>query len=102
MALKLIKNTQYGIDVEYHKILEININWYNKIATIKVGGFINQELRISGSLPIIMVGDKPTDKIFENNFPFSIDGNNLREAYEYLKTLPEFEGAEGVGKDEKS
>ena len=103
---------QIGVPLEYHRISDVSI-FTNEQNVINVSSYFNQEQRenelegllierektrlINEGLPL---GDLPEENVY--NSPF-VEGSifitpydqymTIESAYEYLKTLPEFEGA---------
>jgi len=81
MALQLTKTTKSGIEVKsaYIRVDHLSLNGKENI-TFKVNSYKNKEL-----------------PAFEENFygcPYDINGENpIKQAYEHLKTLPEFSDA---------
>ena len=91
MALKKkieIKNS--GVEVEYWKITQLNINWHSMFANCVLEGFLDKASRDAGKLPL----DSRSWGFDESNFPFTIEGKNVEEAYNYIKT-EEVEDEEG-------
>ncbi len=90
MALIKSNPTPYGIPAEYHKIMEIRINWHANDASVLVGTFVNKEARMNNANCVIArLYEFPT-----RNFPFNMDHNNVDEAYLALKQHPDFTDAE--------
>lgn len=101
-----------GVPLEYHRITSVSIST-NIQNVINVSSYINQEQReieLAGLLVELEktrlleagepLGDLPIENVY--NSPF-VEGSTyilpydqymtIESAYEYLKTLPEFEGA---------
>jgi mannose/fructose-specific phosphotransferase system component IIA len=81
MAIQKSITTQHGIHVEnaYHRVEAVSLLGKTKLRFL---------LRI--------YSDKNKPSFHEEEFIFDYDlsgGNPLSQAYEHLKTLPEFEGA---------
>lgn len=81
MAINKTINTKFGITVPqaYYKIKSVNIESKNKMTFI-----------------VFIYADKEKVNLDEQfyNCVYDINGSNpIKQAYEYLKTLPEFAGA---------
>jgi hypothetical protein len=96
MALKKQIDTKYGVTAEYHEILETYINWHQQGAIIRAGVFVNQEAKLAGSSPIAV----REYSIQPSGFPFLPDRPIMADAYNYLKTLPDYADAEDVEDEE--
>jgi len=81
MALKISRKTTYGVNAEYWKVTETNINWHEKQATIILSGFANEKVRLDGAFPIT----KQTFGWIGADFPFTFDGKTVEETYEKIK-----------------
>lgn len=80
-----------GVVTSYHRILYIKITT-NKQNSIAVMSYVDEEARESEKESDI---SQPYNKAitYETGYDESM---TVEKAYEYLKTLPEFEGAEDV------
>ena len=103
---------QIGVPLEYHRITDVAI-FTNVQNVINVSSYVNQEKReeeLAGYLVEVektrlMEEGLPIDPFPSENVYFSpyVEGSmflapydqqmTIESAYEYLKTLPEFEGA---------
>jgi len=82
MALLKETETPYGVTANYHKIVETHINWKEKIASVLIYSYLNQETRQQEKQPLLIrtyYFDPPI-------FPFTYDCNVLAIAYQALKT----------------
>jgi hypothetical protein len=52
MALKLAQQTQFGIDVEYHRIIAINVLYETGLVDVTIGSYLTQAARGAGKEPI--------------------------------------------------
>lgn len=89
MALQKSIIQENGIVTNYHRILflQSTINSHNSIAVLS---YIDQDSRLRESSGMMSYSSAVTyEKDYEENM-------NIEEAYLYLKTLPEFEGATDV------
>ena len=89
MALQKSIIQENGIVTNYHRILflQSTINSHNSIAVLS---YIDQDSRLRESSGMMSYSSAVTyEKDYEENM-------NIEEAYSYLKTLPEFEGATDV------
>ena len=88
MALTLEKTLYNGDVVRYHRITAFTLDPVGRLATAKLGSFRNRQHR---ELPVVPVNS------MEFTFPWSGDSGTLAtEAYAYIKSLPEWAGAEDV------
>jgi len=81
MAIKLVKQTPYGISVEYWKIICTDINWHNKLAKISLIGYIDETARLTGKHSL-------SSEVFTfegDNFPFLFEKNIVETAYIKIK-----------------
>lgn len=90
--MALIKSIEYkdtGVFCSYWKVVETDIDWHNKEFRIVVYGYKDRQAREDGKLSI-------DTRVFDelNSFPFTEDGNNIAQAYEFIKTTDEFSDAE--------
>lgn len=115
MALLKPVTTKSGITLSYWRITYFDINSIKKEARITVSPYINAEARESGAEPV----SEYEKKLFFRNFDYSgtdyeektnmefddhfsadvlenYPGNIYEYLYNYIKTLPDFEGAEDV------
>lgn len=102
-----------GIPLEYHRITDVII-FTNEANIINVSSYINQEQRDKELASLIFEREKenfdeeylsemgidPAENYYESPYSegstFSVPYDQymtIESAYEYLKTLPEFEGA---------
>lgn len=90
MALKKTIRQEDGVTTNYHRILFIQktINQQNSIAVLS---YVDEESRECEQTSEIRPYRKSTT--YETAYNEEMTPEN---AYEYLKTLPEFEGAENV------
>lgn len=96
MALKKDIVLDNGIIVKYHRIEKIDIR-VNRIILISVISYLNESEREKekdfepdkGSPNVVFKKEFTKEKEYEENY-------SIKQAYEYLKTLPEFKGAENV------
>ena len=82
-----------GIDVSYHRVVHININYHEKQVNIGLASYIDLDKRIENFRPLEVVDievPKEDFNIFKHNNP-------LKAAYEWLKV--NVEGFE-KGKDD--
>jgi len=89
MALEKTTMTTYGVEANYHKISVTDINWHDKNVLFKVASFVSNVERLAGKQPI----NSWTYSLAGDSFILSPDVNILATLYNYLKTLPEWEGS---------
>ena len=99
MGLKKQITTDNGVVTEYHRIALLSIDTNNQ-NTILVHSYLSQEGRqiekdyAAGIMKFEDVKFPYVDALYIN---CDYNGDmNIPKAYEYLKTLPKFEGAEDV------
>lgn len=97
MALKKDITLDNGIVLNYHRVVSVN-NITNQISNIEVASYINEEQREKEKA--WYEENKQTDmNIFINTCFYSKEYDkelNVDSAYDYLKTLKEFEGTEDI------
>jgi hypothetical protein len=89
MALKKEIILDNGIILNYHRIITLQLvtNKYINITTLS---YINEETRNEDVLDDkVIITNVYTIENYEEDY-------NIKRAYEYLKTLPEFENSEDV------
>ena len=74
-----VKNT--GVIASYWKVAEMHVNWHYKTATVILWGFKDQAAREAGKAPV----DQRFFEFTPHNFPFTVDGNIVAEAYVAIK-----------------
>lgn len=110
MALqKAIRHTS-GIDMTYWRIVKVDTDYNIKSGTILIYGYLDENSRNSGNgnlgYKTIRFDNKENtetlalDKIFDNWFAIDkisgIDKNPIKNAYDYLKTIPNGEFADAI------
>jgi hypothetical protein len=102
LALQQTVTIPGGIEVTsaYHRITAMNINIENQIADVFVKIYKDKTTRENGGEPITFKRYEAKVDPF-NNFLTAVDVspqeiNHVSQAYEYLKTLPDFQGAQDV------
>lgn len=91
MALKKKVVQDDGVTTEYHRILYVQ-STVNSHCSVAVISLVSEEIRNKQ-----LVGEiqQPYQKIVTYETT-EYDDLTIEKAYEYLKTLPEFEGAEDI------
>lgn len=89
MALKKEIRQDNGVVTNYHRILFIQ-SIINSHTSISVLSYIDEDGRKQENT------EKPPYKIAITYCTDYIENMTVKKAYEYLKTLPEFEGAEDI------
>lgn len=89
MALKKENRQENGVVTSYHRIMMINsvINHHISIAVLSYIDEDSRNTEDNGGKPYKVA--KTYEKSYEENM-------TIEEAYEYLKTLPDYEGAEDI------
>lgn len=79
-----------GVVTTYHRILFVKVTT-NKQNSIVVLSYVSERSRVN-----VSVGDLASyKKAITYEIPYD-ESMTITKAYEYLKTLPEFEGAEDI------
>jgi hypothetical protein len=109
MALKINKPTGYGVDATYFKVYELHLNFHDSVGRVVLAGWATKAARDENKSPLLIVhaqfGIDPNGpetlgrevlpiKGHYSVFPFTIEGKNTKEAYTFLKSLPEWADAE--------
>ena len=107
MALSIEKNTPFGpmVKARYWRIIQTNINWFNRTASVQIAGFTDEESYKAGAQAIAQVTfewyqDKvaynigQNQNVFDCKFPFSPVTGVLAAAYSTIKTLETWQLAE--------
>lgn len=95
MALKKNIVQRDGIPTDYHRILFVQ-STINSHTSIAVLSYLNEDARQS---------EKNTQQPYKCSRTYQtkyIENMTVEDAYDYLKTLPEFEGAEDVYEEEST
>ena len=99
MAIKKTKTEDNGIVTEYHRIALLSIDTNNQ-NTILVHSYLNEAGRqiekdyAAGKYNGVELGMMKFPYVNDEYLNCDYDGEmTIIKAYEYLKTLPEFEGA---------
>ena len=102
MAIKISVTADNGVVTEYHRIalLSIDVNNQN---TILVHSYLNEDGRqiekdyANGLYNDVEQGMMHFPYVDATYFNLDYDGTmSIKEAYAYIKTLPQFEGAEDI------
>lgn len=96
MALRLINTLDNGVQVRYHRIVSLNIVT-NRQNTIEVASYPSAKLRRQDTPDNQEVNVYISTRFYVTPYDQNM---SVVSAYEYLKTLPEFEGATDVLEDE--
>jgi len=83
MALFLDKSTDFGVVATYHRIESVSFSKKDQSVIILICSYLNQDVAATKK-PVSMLPIK-----LESNYSITSE-----QAYQHLKTLPEFEGAE--------
>lgn len=84
-----------GVQLNYHRVTSVN-NITNVQTVIEVSGYTSQAKRREEATMISDPENNPADVFIDTRF-IAVDYDpemTISKAYDYLKTLPEFEGAE--------
>jgi hypothetical protein len=69
-----------GVDVEYWKVTQVNVNWLTNTAHVVVEGFVNEQLRLAGKSALV---GKQYD-FTADTMPFTVEDNMVAKMYDYL------------------
>ncbi len=109
MALNITKPTQFGVDANYFKVYELHLNFHDSVGRVVLVGWASKQARDDGKQPLVTIqaqfGVDPNGagaagreiipiKGHYSAFPFTVEGKNTKEAYDFIKALPEWAGAE--------
>jgi hypothetical protein len=89
MALKKDITLENGVTTSYHRILFIQ-SVINSNTSIAVLSYVSQESREAED------SETPPYKVSATYSSEYIENMTIEDAYNYLKNLPEFEGAEDI------
>lgn len=95
MALLKARPTLFGVDADYWRIVQSNIDWASRRCFIALAGYVNQAARDDEKTPIAQEGFE----LAGDYFPFSGPGDPrpvaeaVSSIYTGLKQLPEWAGA---------
>ena len=97
MALKKDITLNNGIVLNYHRVVSVN-NITNQTSIIEVASYVNEEQRNKEKEWYETKSQNDMNVFIETEFySKEYDKNlNVDNAYDYLKTLDEFEGSEDV------
>lgn len=103
MALHILKTNEMGIPLSYHRINMIS-QITNDSALIEVASYFDeaqrQKEREAYSLQSAGMPFEPVYADVTRYLMDYIDGMTCTQAYDYLKTLPEFAGATDILEDD--
>ena len=98
MALRKKITMPNGLELEYHRIALITIDVNNQITVLR-HSYLNESARMyEKDYAAGLIEGEPTFPYVDYeyiNFEYE-DGVDIGQAYGYLKTLPQFDGAEDV------
>jgi hypothetical protein len=84
MALKKkVEVNNSGAMVEYWKVTQVNINWLTMEAHIVLEGFLSEDMRRAGKMPLVA---KVYDFGAGNPLPFKPEENIVSKMYDWLHT----------------
>lgn len=88
MALNKVIRQPDGVTTSYHRILflQLHTNHHNSIAVVS---YVDDSARIDEQNAVLAL---PYQKSVTYEIPYD-ESMTIETAYEYLKTLPQFEGA---------
>ena len=89
MALAIDIQTQFGTTVSYWKVTRTLINWHEQEAVVSLHGWIDEEARRGGLLPVI----EKRYSFGPGDFPFAYERNVVEDAYAATKAMEDFQAA---------
>lgn len=86
-----------GIEVVYHRVVTLT-QVTNQGASIEVASYTSREKRQEEQHGLETGYQEPIDVFIETAYIYAPYGtvSTVDEAYEYLKTIPQYEGAEDI------
>lgn len=93
MGLLKAMPTGMGVDAVYWKVSTTEIDWHKRQAQVRLLGFVSQDARQTGKFPVKQViltfgGMSPAEAMYDGSFPFTFEGDTVKEAYQRIKTIP--------------
>ena len=82
MALNINKPTNYGINANYFKIVNLEVSYHFKVARVELAGFVNEQARLDNKEPISSFEFRFSNE----DFDFSTDQNLTQKLYDKIKT----------------
>lgn len=85
MALLLDRQLTSGVNVQYYKILRVDINFLTNMCSFTLGYYVNKALK-----------DATMDPVYTEGYNVCLEpGTDVRATiYTYLKTLPDYKNCE--------
>lgn len=98
MALKIKKENQSGVNVEYWKVSKLSLDYQNSNAEISLHGYIDAEKRAANKSPLQTWTQQVSGDEFRLFFKSeTLDTKNpIKSAYQFLKSIPDWASAEDV------
>lgn len=103
MALQKTKSTNMGVDGNYWRIVQLNMNYDRLDAVCTVACYKDETVRNNGSQPLTQVQFDLSNSFHNDNYTNGEDtmkNISLKEAYKVLKSLAVTENAKEERKDE--
>ncbi|MGI6771655.1 MAG: hypothetical protein ACOX5Y_04530 [Acholeplasmataceae bacterium] len=81
MAIIKVLSSNVGVDVSYHRVIGVNINYREKLVNIALASYIDLDKRVQKCRPLEVVDiEVPRD-----DFDLFLETNPIKTAYEWLK-----------------
>jgi hypothetical protein len=109
MALKKDKDTKKGAQASYWRVEEISIDWQRSISRVIMRGYFQSNQNVVAEEPLstyavdfgYTLAFPPSHPLYGQDhtlyaFPFTKEGKNVKEAYDAIKSLPEWSGSEDI------
>lgn len=101
MGLQITKETAFGVDALYFKIYELLLNFHDKVGRVTLFGYASKGSRDHNRSPLITIPftfgidprgpqNRAGSDDFYPQFPFTVEGKSYKEAYDFIKTLPQW------------
>ena len=87
MALLLDRQLTSGVNVQYYKIIRVDMNFLTNMCSFTLGYYLNKAVK-----------DASMDPVYTEGYNINIDpGTDIRASiYSYLKTLPDYKNSKDV------
>lgn len=81
MAIIKKLSSNVGVDVSYHRVIGVNINYHEKLVNIALASYIDVDKRVEKCRPLEVVDiEVPKD-----DFNLFLESSSIKAAYEWLK-----------------
>lgn len=91
MAFKKTATTRSSVEVEYHRIAQLNMNYDRLDAVVVLAGYLNQEARNEGAEPVCSCQFDLSEHFHNEQGEGQLKNLNRAKAYEVIKQLAQAE-----------